>query len=99
MRLRVLAGILAWLVGLQGARAQQPSDTPRQVLDRAAQLQAKGDSKGAIRELKAGRDAHRNHERIHHALALAYYQDGNAFWASVDPRPTSQLRSCPGDIG
>lgn len=81
MRLRVLVGILAWMVGMQGARAQQPSDTPRQVLDRAAQLQARGDSKGAIRALKAGRDAHRNHERIHHALALAYYGDGNAFWA------------------
>jgi hypothetical protein len=83
MRATVLGWVLPLVVLTSVAHAETSTvpTSPRAALDQGARLRATGDVKGAIQALKAGKSAFPDHEQIRQALALAYLQDGNEFWA------------------
>ena len=66
-----------------GAFAQQapPPASPDAAISQASELRRAGKLKEAIGALKAGVRAFPDHDRLRHALSLAYLDDGNDFWA------------------
>jgi len=67
--------------GVAWAQQAPPPASPEAALARANALQATDDLDGAIDALKAGMRAFPDHERLRHALSLAYMADENDFWA------------------
>ncbi|MFW5741489.1 MAG: tetratricopeptide repeat protein, partial [Myxococcota bacterium] len=74
-------GMAVWLVA-GAALAEPPApSSPEQALQQAEELRAKGDLDAAIDVLKQGMKSFPEHERLRHALSLAYLEDDNEFWA------------------
>ena len=74
--------LACWLGAGMAWAAEPPAPTsPEAALKQAESLQSEGKLDEAIDVLKDGMKAFPDHERLRHALSLAYLQDDNEFWA------------------
>lgn len=71
-----------WLgAGVAGAAEVPPPASPDAALKQAEQLRSANELDEAIDVLKRAVKAFPDHERLRHALSLAYLEDENEFWA------------------
>lgn len=81
LKLSLSVLLLAGQAVAQQEDADSSPSSPGAALEEGAKLRESGDVKEAIRVLKEGMEAFPDHERIRHALALAYLEAENEFWA------------------
>ena len=73
--------LLVVMLAAAGPAPGPSRPTPDDLLADARGLQDQGRNREALRALKSAVRAHPDHEPLHHALARAYLDDNNAFWA------------------